>query len=241
MSPIRECASRHSMPYFLGLMLLAGFGYLVLTGLARADARNLASALRMLVPAALSILAIAFAFAGRPGMGALLAIPAILLFIRFRRRNFPDNARQSPLIRSPWLELQVGGGRSEMDGFVLAGEHEGRQLSTLDPAILLGLHQKMAEDAESRALMETYLDRRMPGWRGDAHAHVDGGQGRAPGAGAMADEEAYQILGLEPGASAADIRKAHRSLSQRMRIGTGPVLLQSRIDEARDVLLARHD
>ncbi len=229
------------MPYFIGLLLLAGSAYLVLTGLARADARSLASALRMLVPAALGMLAVAFALAGRPGTGALLAIPAIVLFMRARRKNSPENSSQTPLIRSSWLELQVGSGRSQMDGVVLAGEQEGRKLSSLAPETLLALHDKMAEDAESRALMETYLDRRVPGWRGDAHAHIDGGQGRAPGAGAMADEEAYQILGLEPGASPADIRKAHRSLSQRMRVGPGPVLLQSRIDEARDVLLARHD
>jgi hypothetical protein len=229
------------MPYFLGLLLVAGFAYLVLTGLARTDARSLASALRLGLPGLMSVLAVSLALAGQPGSGALLAIPAILLFLRAVRRNKSSAAAQMPLIRSSWLELQVGNGRGQMDGVVLAGAYEGRALSSLEASTLIELYRLMASDEESRALMETYLDRRMPGWRGDAHAHIDSGQGRAPSAGAMAHEEAYQILGLEPGASAADIRKAHRRLSERMRVGTGPVLLQSRIDEARDVLLARHD
>jgi hypothetical protein len=195
----------------------------------------------LLVPAGLGLLAILFALAGQPGSGALLAIPAIVLMLRAIRKNKGSTTNQTPLIRGPWLELQVGTGRGQMDGVVLAGEFEGRSLSSLSNEALLHLHRQMEADAESRALMETYLDRRIPGWRGDADAYVDSGEGRAPGAGAMAHQEAYQILGLEPGASAADIRKAHRRLSQRMRVGSGPVLLQSRIDEARDVLLARHD
>jgi hypothetical protein len=229
------------MLYFFGLLLLAALAYLALGSLARADPRGVASALRFLLPATLGVLAVMFAVAGRPGSGALLAIPAILLLLRAVRKGQIGGTLQTPVIRSPWLELQVGTGRRQIDGIVLAGEHEGSNLSSLSNETLLHLRQQMEMDAESRALMETYLDRRMPGWRGDAHAHVDGGEGSAPRAGAMAHEEAYQILGLEPGASAADIRKAHRRLSERMRVGTGPVLLQSRIDEARDVLLARHD
>lgn len=229
------------MLYFFGFLLLAALAYLALGSLARADARGVASALRLLLPAILAILAVMFALAGRPGSGALLAIPAIVLMLRAVRRNRYGGVHQTPVIRSPWLELQVGTGRRQMDGVVLAGEFEGSRLSSLGNETLLHLFQQMESDAESRALMETYLDRRMPGWRGDVQADVDGGQGGAPSAGAMAHEEAYQILGLEPGASAADIRKAHRRLSERMRVGSGPVLLQSRIDEARDVLLARHD
>jgi hypothetical protein len=229
------------MPYFLGLLLLAGFAYLLLTGLARTDARSLASALRLALPILMSVLAVIFAVAGRPGTGALLAIPAILLFLRAVRKNKKSGAGQLPLIRSSWLELQVGSGRGQINGVVLAGAYEGRTLSSLEASTLIELYLLMAADAESRALMETYLDRRMPGWRSDADANIDNGERSAPSPGAMAHEEAYQILGLEPGASAADIRKAHRRLSQRMRVGAGPVLIQSRIDEARDILLARHD
>ena len=57
-------------------------------------------------------------------------------------------------------------------------------------------------DAESVALLESYLDRRFPAWRQNAQGDAAGGQRRAAAGGKMTDEEAYQILGLQPGASA---------------------------------------
>ena len=59
-------------------------------------------------------------------------------------------------------------------------------------------------DEESRALLAAYLDRRDAGWREHAQADAAAGRGSAP-RGPMTHEEAYQILGLEPGAKAEDI------------------------------------
>jgi hypothetical protein len=56
--------------------------------------------------------------------------------------------------------------------------------------------------------------------------------------GAMTREEAWQVLGLRPGASVADIRAAHRRLMRGAHPDTGGSdWLAARINQARDILL----
>ena len=63
----------------------------------------------------------------------------------------------------------------------------------------------------------------------------------APGArpnAAMTREEAYAVLGLQPGASEQEIRAAHRRLMRGAHPdGGGSDWLASRVNQARDVLL----
>ncbi|MHA7885197.1 DnaJ domain-containing protein, partial [Nitratireductor rhodophyticola] len=66
-------------------------------------------------------------------------------------------------------------------------------------------------------------------------------EGVAPGTGPMTEEEAYEVLGLERGATVAQIREAHRRLMQRLHPDMGGTSsLAARINEARDVLLSTH-
>ncbi|MCW3472980.1 DnaJ domain-containing protein [Limobrevibacterium gyesilva] len=61
----------------------------------------------------------------------------------------------------------------------------------------------------------------------------------APRSGPMSRAEAYQVLGLKPGASEAEIRAAHRRLVRGAHPDSGGSdWLAARINQARDILLS---
>lgn len=82
-------------------------------------------------------------------------------------------------------------------------------------------------------------------WRGPRVGPPPGGAGggwrdafRPRPSGAMTREEAYDVLGLRPGATEAEIRAAHRRLMRGAHPdGGGSDWLASRVNQARDVLL----
>ena len=151
-----------------------------------------------------------------------------------------QTAGQVSRVRTAFLEMELDQATGRMGGRILAGPHQGASLDALDVATLVGLLG--AIDAGSRDLLAAYLDRRQPGWREYAQGDAGAGRGRASAhSGKMTEEEAYQILGLQPGAGAQDITRAHRSLIKKLHPDQGGSnYLAARVNEAKDVLLRRH-
>jgi DnaJ family protein C protein 19 len=80
-------------------------------------------------------------------------------------------------------------------------------------------------------------NRRAGGAGGASAGSQQGGPG-APRTGAMSRSEAYEVLGLRPNATEAEIRDAHRRLMRAAHPDTGGSdWLAARINQARDILL----
>jgi hypothetical protein len=223
----------------LAVVLLGTVGFAFL----RLDAARLASLLRLAGPVALGLVGLVLILAGRAGIGGMLISLAAGWFSAGRSRGSATKTPgQRSRVRSAALEMELDHDTGLMDGHVLAGSFEGRALGELDLAQSLVLRRELAGDAESLQLLETYLDGRFPVWRENADADIGDRKRSTPASGAMTKEEAYQVLGLEAGAAAADIRKAHRRLMQRLHpdIG-GSSFLAARINEAKDILLSDQD
>jgi hypothetical protein len=146
---------------------------------------------------------------------------------------------QTSTVRSAFLDMALDHDSGALEGRIIAGAYAGHSLEEFDLPQLAGLMTEF--DAESCALLESYLDRRFPAWRQHAQANGAGRQGEPASGGKMTREEAYQILGLQPGAGADDISRAHRSLMKKLHPDQGgSTYLAARVNEAKDTLLRTH-
>jgi hypothetical protein len=229
----------------LGILALG-----VLFGLAQlfvsADTRTVVRALRYVIGGGLIVIGGIFLFAGRAGLGlAMLAFGATALF-RGRLLNFDlggasrSDGRKSR-VRAGWLNMQLDHDSGTLVGTVMRGEHQGRELDQLETGELLNLYREIGADTDSLALLEAYLDRRMPAWREHFQDDPAARSAGTADAGPMTEQQAYEILGLPPGAGDPEIRAAHRRLMKRVHPDQGgSTFLASRINEAKDFLLSRH-
>jgi hypothetical protein len=233
------------MPILLGavvliLLLWAGSAF------SKADPKQAARVVRYIGGGA-ALIASAFLLL-RGAIGIAIPVGAVGLgllgWISLWPANLANRTQKSAgkvsRVRSAFLEMELDHDTGAMRGFVLAGRFEGKSLDTIDTPTLIGFLGEI--DGDSRQLLMAYLDRREPRWR--EHAQQDAGAGRssdvAP-SGKMTEQEAYQVLGLQPGASEEEIGRAHRSLMKKLHPDQGgSTYLAARVNQAKDVLLRRH-
>src|SRR5580698_1883965 len=146
---------------------------------------------------------------------------------------------KSSRVRSQFRDMMLDHDSGELRGQIVAGPYAGHSLEEFELPQLTAMISGF--DAESVSLLESYLDRRFPAWRQDAQGNPAGGQSRATPSGKMTNEEAYQILGLQPGAGRDEIGRAHRSLMKKLHPDQGgSTYLAARVNEAKDTLLRTH-
>jgi hypothetical protein len=148
------------------------------------------------------------------------------------------SAGQTSTVTTDHLSMELDHDSGAMSGRVLKGMFAGRDLDSLKPAeVALLWHDCRFVDPQSMQLLEAYLDRIHPSWREDVSR---GEREMRDGDGRMQPDEAYEILGLEPGATDEEIRRAHRDLMLKLHPDRGgSTYLAAQVNEAKDVLLSK--
>lgn len=224
--------------------LVLGFGALAILLLiarwfVRAPAHQVARQLRIIGGILALVVAGALALVGRFALSAPLAGFAFMLLTGtgpFAKAK--PSSGQTSSVRTDWLEMILDHDTGAMHGTVLRGRFSGRPLADLGQEDLITLATEIEHaDPRSGQLLAAYLERTFPDWRsfaGGAHGEA----GSSAGAGSMSREEALAILGLEEGASEADIHKAHRSLMKKLHPDQGgSTYLATKLNEAKERLL----
>ena len=231
------------------LVLFAGLvGLLVITVLLRrVGRRRLLRSLRWVIGGTAAVLAAFLILRGRVDIGSILGAGAFTV-LRYGRLGplvigggevSEDNESG---VKSRYITMNLDHASGDISGRVIAGRFKGADLINLGEYDTRELLAEVAGDPDSLALLETWLDKNRAGWR-EYFAEQDAAAGgEAPGGGFQGDPEAeaYSVLGLEPGATADDIREAHRNLMKRVHPDQGgSTYLASKINEAKDRLLKK--
>ena len=233
------------MPLLLGVAVLILLLW-AMNAFSKADPKQAARLIRYLGGCGALIFAAFLLFRGEIGVAIPVGVfgLGLLGWVSLWPASFAGRTQkstgQASRVRTASLEMELDHDSGVMRGRVLTGRYQGTALDALDVPTLINLLGEF--DGDSRDLLAAYLDRRNPGWREDAQHDAGAGVGSRPASsGKMTEEEAYQILGLQPGASADDVSRAHRSLMKKLHPDQGgSTYLAARVNEAKDVLLRRH-
>lgn len=228
--------------FLLGLILLGG---LLLAGqlVARADAKTIARLVRYGGGGLAGLIGLAFMLTGRFTVAAPFFAAALWLFGRGTRFALPGwggggarSAGQKSKVATDYLDMSLDHDSGAMLGTVLKGMFAGRALDSLSEAELTRLVEECQHhDADAVRLLDAYIARRFGAQQDKAEARDRPGRRDT---GQMTRDQAYEILGLAPGASAEEIRRAHRSLMLKLHPDQGgSTYLAAQINQAKDLLL----
>jgi DnaJ domain len=230
--------------FLLAVALLLGV-VVALQLAARADPKSLAKLVRFGGAGLAGLVGLVLLLTGRFGM----AVPAFMFSFWLLGRRLPipgmsggfGSAPKSPgqtsEIKTAYFSMMLDHDSGEMAGEVLLGKFAGARLGDLHLSDLYLLLEEVGDEPDSERLLEAYLDRHIgPDWREDA-GRAAAGTG-TQSFGAMTRDEAYEVLGLRPGATVDAIRRAHKELMRKLHPDHGgSTVLAAKVNAAKDLLL----
>lgn len=161
---------------------------------------------------------------------------------RAKKNAAGPSAGQRSQVETRFIRMFLDHDTGDMGGEIIAGQMVGHRLSELDLPQLVALWQKYnAEDSESAALLDAYLNRiHGEAWRDQCGAGTNTGRAEASFSSQMTPDEARKILGIEQGAGKEEAIAAHRRLAQKLHPDRGgSTYLAAKINRAKEVLLGK--
>lgn len=224
-------------------LLLAALAY---NGYARLRPASRAGVLRWGLGGAAVLLTIGLAVLRRIDLAVFAAMAAVSI-LRFGRlgpfmlggRGGEVSESNISKVRSAYFAMELDHDTGSVAGRVVAGQFRGRDLIDLGEMETRALFAEIEGDPDSERLLESWLDANRAGWR-EYFAETAGGseQTASTGSSPDPDAEAYAVLGLAPGATADEVKAAHRELMKSLHPDHGgSSYLAAKINEARAQLL----
>ncbi len=173
-----------------------------------------------------------------PALGVAVGLLGWLIDAALSPRK-PNTSR----VNTRFLKLTLDHKSGQVTGDIVDGPFAGRRIQSLRVDELVDLFvYYLREDEPSARLIEAYLDRTSPTWRArygpDGAPRQDAYTATARPGGPMSKSEALRLLGLTLGATAEEVRAAHRrKLQEHHPDRGGDPEMAARINQARDVLL----
>jgi len=232
----------------LGVCVAVGLG---LAGywLLNTEPAKIRAALKWILIIGAAVGVMALIARGNPSYLWSAGVFLIPLLMRWRRisQYFKNAAKtasgpspgQSSSVRTSFLEMNLDHDTGAMSGTVRDGRYTGRELADMSLEDLLDLLGECQSDPQSVQLLESFIDRAHgDDWRfAESHANRNTGSQATPG-GPMSRAQALEILGVADGASAQEIRDAHRRLMLANHPDRGgSTFLAAQINQAKEVLL----
>lgn len=227
--------------FFIGgvalLAALAAYNYL-----RKIDSRHWRRGMRWLAGGAAGLVAIGLLIARRFDIAFFAGAAAVSILRTGRLGPISFDGPAAPAgnvstVRSRYFAMELDHETGSVEGRVLMGQFAGADLMALGEDDTRQLIAEIAGDADSMSLLESWLDANRAGWREYFSEQSDTGAYQ-PASSSDPVTEAYEVLGLQPGATDDEVRAAHRELMKAVHPDHGgSSYLASKINEARDRLL----